>query len=138
MVDKDYKRAREAAVKELEDLLQLQQRTEQRIVNLRNMISSLDSLSGVPLKKPETPRLTDAVRSIFKAAASNEFLNAGAVRHGLLGMGFKDGDYSNFLASIHVILRRLEKKGELERGKSKTTGQTVYRRTEKADYLAEL
>ena len=118
MVESDYKRARHAAVKELEKLVAVQQETEKRINNLRQMITALDALSGspVPRQTAEIPRLTEAIRSLFKAAPPDAKLTARDVRRALLEMGFDGNKYSNFLASIHVVLRRLEEKGELEQG----------------------
>lgn len=137
MVDQDYKRAREAAAKELEKLLAVQQQTEQRILHLRNTIAALDALSDSFPKRPgERLSLMEAIRSVFKAAAPNERFTARDIRSALLGMGFQDSDYSNFLASIHVILRRLTGKGELTPHLS--SKGTTFQKKEVVNYLAEL
>ena len=121
MEDKNYQLARDSAVKELEKLLAQQQVTEQRIAQLRQIIASLDVL--LPTSKPssELPRLTQAVRSIFTAANSNDALTARDVRKKLTDMGFDSSRHSNFLASIHVVLHRLEKKDEIRAGEAKGT-----------------
>ena len=51
-------------------------------------------------------------------------------------MGFQDSDYSNFLASIHVVLRRLTGKGELIPHVS-PKGPT-FQRKEAEDFLKDL
>jgi len=131
MVDRDYKRARATAVKELEQLLASQKRTEQRINSLRSTIVALDKLAGVTVKGK--PKLTDSIRSIFKAAPSDAQYGPMAVRDKLLEMGFDETAFSNLLASVHVILRRLAQNGEIKQEKGR------YKPMEKVvDYLAEL
>jgi len=116
MVKTDYKRARAAAAKELENLLVTKQQTEQRIVQLRNTIAALDALSEpTKAQRVEMPGLTDAIRSLFVSRPAEAILTARDVRHALHEMGFDRSKYSNFLASIHVVLRRLRTNGEIRK-----------------------
>lgn len=115
MVDQDYQRARNAAAKELGDLLAAQTKTEKRILQLRATITALDALAGRRIIGGESLGLTDAVRSIFAALPENSSLPALGVKSRLLNMGFVDNQYSNFMSSIHVVLKRLEESGEIKR-----------------------
>jgi hypothetical protein len=117
MVKTDYKRARVAAAKELEQLLVVQQKTEQRIVHLRNMISALDALLNPSrANTADALGLTEAIRSLFKSLPPDAgILSATEVRQALEAMGFDSSKYSNFLASIHVVLRRLRAHGEIRK-----------------------
>ena len=63
----------------------------------------------------ETPGLTDAIRSIFKALPERSSIPAVGVKSKLLNMGFAESQYSNFMSSIHVVLKRLEESGEIAR-----------------------
>jgi len=138
MTEKSYKNARETAAKELEKLIQQQQVTEQRILHLRQMIASLDALSGIARSKvTKLPGLKDAVLSVFKAAPPDTFLSARDIRQALIEMGFDAGGYSSLLASIYIVLRRLKDKGEIEQRLSEKKGSPVFRQKFR-DYLAEL
>jgi hypothetical protein len=110
----EYQAARDVAAKELEELLTAQQKTEQRIVQLRQTIASLDALAGRRIIG-ETPGLTDAIRSIFKALPENTPIATDQIKARLLSIGFAEGQYSNFMSSIHVVLRRLEESNEILR-----------------------
>lgn len=131
MVDQDYKRARATAAKELEQLLANQKLTEQRINHLRSTIAILDKLAGVSQTKKL--KLTDSIRSIFKAVPSDTRLGPTGVRDKLLEMGLDEGDYSNLLASVHVVLRRLAQNGEITSSPSGRYGPKA-----PEDFLAEL
>lgn len=139
MVEKDYKRARETAIKELGGLLAAQQKTEQRILQLKGTIAALDALSGSSHNNPaELPGLTEAIRSLFKSRPLESILTARDVRRSLHEMGFDRSQYSNFLASIHVVLQRLAKRGEIEPvSRSKDEGGVGYKRNAD-DWLLEL
>jgi len=62
----------------------------------------------------ETPPggMTDCVRAILKKAA--EPLTASEIRESLEVIGFDMDSYSNPLATIHTVLRRLTESGEVE------------------------
>jgi len=135
MVNLDYQRAREAAAKELGEMLAAQKKTEQRIVQLRSTIAALDALAGKKIIVGDAPGLTDAIRSIFKALPENSSLPATGVKSRLLNMGFVEGQYSNFMSSIHVVLRRLEESGEIKR---RLDGNGLSFEAVKKDYLADL
>jgi hypothetical protein len=135
MVNEDYQRARHAAAKELEKLLTEQKKTEKRILQLRQTIASLDALSGRKFIAGESPGLTDAIRSIFKALPENASLPAAGIRSQLLNQGFAESQYSNFMSSIHVVLRRLEEGGEIKR---RLDGNGLSFVAVKKDYLADV
>jgi len=120
-------------------LLAIQQKTEQRILHLRNMIAALDALSEPSNTETiETLGLTDAIRSLFKSMPEEAVLTARDVRRRLHEMGFDRSKYSNFLASIHVVLRRLVQHGEIEIAlRTKDEGGAGFRR-KKEDWLADV
>lgn len=111
----DYERARAAAAKELEKQFQVRQKTEQRILQLKATIKALDALSSRTTKDKAIQELglTDAIRSLFKARPPDAILTAKDVRRHLHETGFDRSKYSNFLASIHVVLHRLKDQGEI-------------------------
>jgi hypothetical protein len=115
MVDQDYQRARNAAAKELAELLAAQKKTEQRILQLRTTVAALDALAGKRIIGVDALGLTDAIRSIFKALPERSTLPAIGVKSRLIDMGFVEGQYSNFMSSIHVVLNRLEESKEIRR-----------------------
>jgi hypothetical protein len=130
MVERDYERAKAAAAKELAKLLKDQERTERRILQLKTTLAALGGLSGKPTR---APKLTESIRSIFKAAPPDIQLSPIDVRNKLLEMGVDEADYSNLLASVHVILRRLAQYGEIKL----VGGRSLYGKVVK-DWLAEL
>lgn len=103
MASDDYRRALDAALREQEQLTQQQQAIEQRLAQLSQTIGTLTRLCG------GTPQvalgLTDACRSVLKAAGVP--LTAIQVRDRLVTMGFDTAQYSNDLAAIHTVLKRL-------------------------------
>lgn len=48
------------------------------------------------------------------AAGTDELLTPIKIRQKLLQTGFDADNYSSFLASIHVVVRRLKEKGEIK------------------------
>jgi hypothetical protein len=118
----EYQAAKAAATKELQELLASQKQTEKRIIQIRQTIAALDTLSGRRIIDDNSSLgLTGAIRSIFKALPENTPISAGQIRTKLLSTGFAEGQYANFMSSIHVILRRLEESKEIlrrEDGKS--------------------
>jgi hypothetical protein len=110
----EYQGARDAAAEELAELLTTQKKTEQRIVQLRQTIASLDALAGRRIIG-ESEGLTDAIRSIFKALPEKTSISGLAIKRKLLNIGFAESQYSNFMSSVHVVLSRLEERGEIRR-----------------------
>ena len=138
MVGSDYKRARASAVEELKAFLKEKRMVEQRIMQLRQIITALDAFVSPRRKPAEIPRLTDAIRSIF-LASSGKRLTPRDIRQKLREIGFDEKRYSNFLASIHVVLRRLKEKGEIAADTEHAGFRPAYRRKdEDEDFIAEL
>jgi hypothetical protein len=90
----DYRALYDNAVSELA-------RLEAEAAALRQTIAALAPLVG----ENSATGLTDAIRSIL--AKAEEPLSASEIRDLLAGMGFNVKSYSNPLATIHTILRRL-------------------------------
>lgn len=102
-----YRRALDTARRELTELEAARARVDERISQLRQTIGAL---SAVCDEETEPRGFTDAVRDVLRASV--EALTPAQVRDRLQASGFALGHYSNPLASIHVILKRLVKAGE--------------------------
>lgn len=85
-------------------------RLEETIATLLRLINDEDAdpSSGVT-----EMGLTDTVRSVLKG--TDEALTPVRVRDGLIKMGVNQADYTNLLASVHNILKRLVISNEVER-----------------------
>jgi len=70
------------------------------------------------------PGFTDSIRNVLRNVPS-QALTAKQVRDLLRGAGFDLSSYTNPLASIHTILKRLAERGEVE--VSKSNGEVHYR-----------
>jgi hypothetical protein len=70
------------------------------------------------------PGFTDSVRNVLRNVPS-QALTAKKVRDLLRGAGFDLSSYTNPLASIHTILKRLAERGEVE--VSESSGEVRYR-----------
>jgi len=108
MTAEDYRRALETAVREYEDLGQRRQAIDGRLAEIAQTIGTLSRLCGLV---PTVPMgLTDACRLVTRAG---EPMTPAEVRDRLLAIGFDLSKYSNDLAAIHTILKRLNGSGEL-------------------------
>ena len=109
MVTKEsYLHALEEAIREYEQLL-----TERACIDerLSQLVQTMNSLSRLCKLTPTVELgLTDACRMVLKAAGHP--LTAAEIRGQLETMGFDCFRYSNPLASIHTVLRRLCRSGE--------------------------
>ena len=105
----DYRRALDAACREWEALARQRIDIEARLAQLTETIGILTKLCGV------TPTvfwgLTEGCRAIVRNAAKP--MTAIEVRNRLAAVGFDLSRYANDLASIHTVLKRLNKSGEL-------------------------
>lgn len=105
-----YREALDEAVREYEALTRQRAELDLRIAQLAQSVGTLTKLCGLV---PTVPwGLTDACRMVLKAAG--HALTAVEVRAQLETMGFDLSRYSNDLAAIHTILRRLNESGEAE------------------------
>ena len=109
MTTDEYRLALQAASKEYEKLAQQRADLDRRMAQLAQTIGSLNRLCGF------TPNvsfgLTDACRMVLNAAGHP--LTAIEVRQSLEAMGFDVSKYSNDLAPIHTVLKRLTESDEV-------------------------
>ena len=105
----DYRRALQTAIREYETLGQQRQDVDRRLAEVAQTIGTLSRLCGLT---PTVPLgLTDACRLIARGAGVP--LTPVDVRERLQSIGFDLEKYSNDLAAIHTILKRLNESGEL-------------------------
>lgn len=64
--------------------------------------------------------LTDAVREVLKAG--DRAMTPAEVRDGLIRLGINPDDYTNLLASVHNVLKRLAKANEVDAGHTAPKG----------------
>jgi hypothetical protein len=102
-----YRRALAAARRELTALEDAREHLDARLSQLRQTIGALSALCE---EHTEPRGFTDAVRDVLRASV--EALTPAQVRDRLQASGFALDGYSNPLASIHVILKRLVAAGE--------------------------
>ena len=106
--EESYRRALEQAIREYEQLSKKRARIDDRLAQL---VQTMNSLSRLCKLTPTVELgLTDACRMVLKAAGHP--LTAVEIRSQLEAMGFDCSRYSNPLASIHTVLRRLCRSGE--------------------------
>jgi hypothetical protein len=104
----DYRAALEAAAKEYETLGEQRRAIDERLTQLAQTIGTLSRLIGLT---PTTPSsITDAVRLAMRAGVP---MTPPEVRDRLLSIGVDLSSYSNELAVIHTVLKRLNEAGEI-------------------------
>jgi len=109
MTHDDYRRALQSAVREYEDLGTKRREIDRRLAELAQTIGTLSTLLGYT---PTVPLgLTDAIRLVMRGAGLP--MTPLEVRDRLRGMGFDVAKYTNELAAVHTILKRLNDAGEL-------------------------
>ncbi len=121
MTKSDYQRAYDAAEHELTDLLQVQELIEKRILTLRQNLSSLAALckqddadfepgilSGTLIDRMGIT--TDILAIVNRESAG---LSPAEVRDQLKELGYDLSKYQNPLATVHVVLNRLEEAGRI-------------------------
>jgi len=105
----DYRRALDAAAREYEALGEQRRAIDQRLAELAQSIGTLSRLLGLT---PTVPLgLTDAVRLVVRGAGVP--MTPVEVRDRLHAIGFDVSKYTNDLAAVHTILKRLNESGEL-------------------------
>jgi hypothetical protein len=105
----EYHRALDAACREWEALARQRADLEERLTQLTETIGMLSKLCGLTPKL--TWGLTEACRAVLRNAANP--MTPVEVRNRLAAIGFDLSQYSNELASIHTVLKRLNRSGEL-------------------------
>ena len=108
MTTAEYRHALDAALREYDIMTQQSANHDVRIENLSKTNGTLTRLCG--LSPTIELGLTDAVRMALRAAGHP--LTAVEVRAQLDGMGVDLDRYTNALAAIHTILKRLSESGE--------------------------
>ena len=109
MTTDEYRRALDAAVREYETLGKQRKEIDERIAQLEQTIGTLNRLCGfVPTV---FWGLTDACRVVLKGAARP--MTPLEVRNRLEAIGFDLSKYSNSLAAIHTVLKRLNEAREV-------------------------
>jgi hypothetical protein len=107
MTAEEYRRALDKAIAEYESLGQQRQAIDKRLSELAQTISTLSRLCGLT---PTVPwGLTDACRVVLRSGLP---MSPTDVRDRLLAIGFDLSRYSNDLAAIHTVLKRLNEGGE--------------------------
>lgn len=109
MTTDDYRRALATAIREYEALGRQRQDIDKRLAEIMQTIGSLSRLCGLV---PTVPiGLTDACRLVVRGAGVP--VTPADVRQRIQSIGFDLSKYSNDLAAIHTILKRLNESGEL-------------------------
>ena len=109
MTAKEYRGALDKAIAEYERLGEERRRIDDRLAQLTQTIGTLSRLIGL---EPTIPfGLTDACRLVYRNAGIP--LSPTDVRERLRAIGFDLSSYSNEMAAIHTVLRRLNVSGEL-------------------------
>jgi hypothetical protein len=122
MAKDDYRRALDAAVREYERLIAQHADLDARIAQLRHSIAALTKLCGY---EPTVPiGLTDACRLVLRNAEIP--LTALEIRDRLKAIGVDLDKYSNPLASIHTVLKRMHESGEVREGDREESSRTAY------------
>ena len=109
MTATDYRAALAAAINEYEALGEQRRDIDKRLAQLAQTIGTLSRLIGLT---PTVPiGLTDAIRLVVRGAGVP--MTPIEVRDRLHGIGFDVSKYTNDLAAVHTILKRLNESGEL-------------------------
>jgi len=109
MSDDEYRRALDAACREYEELGRQRAAIDERLMQLTQSIGTLTKLCGFA---PTIPwGLTDACRTVLRNAGVP--MSPTEIRDRLAAIGFDLSKYSNELAAIHTVLRRLNDSGEI-------------------------
>jgi hypothetical protein len=100
------------AIEALEQLRRERQQLDIRIAKMEQVVAALRSVSERDEDVAATTGFTDAVRSVLKGA-SERGVSPTEIREGMLALGLELSRYSQPLATIHVVLKRLQRNGEV-------------------------
>lgn len=102
---------------ELAKLYEQRQNLDMEIAKQQQRVSALALLADEVDQTFEKMALglTAACRAAFRAAGSRGLMPT-ELRDSLKRMGFAVNKYTNPMASIHAVIRRLEEKGEIRKG----------------------
>ena len=120
MTSEDYRSALSSAIKEYEALGEQRREIDGRLAQLAQTIGTLSRLLGLTPTVPMS--ITDAVRHAMRAGVP---MTPQDVRERLLSIGVDLSAYSNDLAVIHTVVKRLNEAGEL-RVIPKPSGKNAY------------
>ena len=109
MTREHYRHALEAAIREYEDLGAKRREIDERLAQLAQTIGTLNRLCG--FVSTIQWGLTDACRVVLKGA--RRAMTPTDVRDRLDAIGFDLSKYTNSLAAIHTVLKRLHEAGEV-------------------------
>lgn len=120
MTQASYRAALDDALREYESLLQQKSDIDARLAQVAESVGTLTRLCGY------TPTvaygLTEGCKTSLRCAAVP--MTPLEVRDRLQSTGFDINRYSNPLAAIHTVLRRLTESGEVRRRVSRSRGVT--------------
>jgi hypothetical protein len=120
MTSEEYRSALGAAIKEYESLGEQRREIDARLSQLAQTIGTLSRLIGLAPTVPLS--ITDAIRLATRSGVPMTPMD---VRERLLSIGVDLSGYSNDLAVIHTVLKRLNEAGEL-RVIARASGKNAY------------
>jgi hypothetical protein len=109
VTEPDYRVALAAAIAEYESLGAERRHLDDRLAQLAQTIGTLSRLLGLTPTQPFG--LTDACRLVYRNAGVP--LSPTEARDRLRGIGVDLSAYSNEMAAIHTVIKRLNEAGEL-------------------------
>jgi hypothetical protein len=109
MAPEQYRQALDAAIREYEALGAQRREIDERLSQLTQVIGNLNRLCGFVSTVPWG--LTDACRVVLKNAGKP--MTPTDVRDRLESIGFDLDKYSNSLAAVHTVLKRLNEAKEV-------------------------
>jgi hypothetical protein len=107
----DFSETHRQTRREIERLRRERASLDSRIEKLEQIELALRGVAEPKRKATNLASITEVVRSAVKEASQP--ITPPELRDSVLAMGFNKGKYSQFLASLHVILKRLVKNGEV-------------------------
>lgn len=111
--------------------LREQEFIEAQIIGLRQTVVALSKLLGEEFDEEDALGLTDAIRDAFKSKADQN-LTAMEARDVLKSLGYDISKYGNVMASVHSVMKRLEKNNEIKQVGTRADGKPAYKWIEAA------